>query len=165
MACRAKHHWTTTLLTATIARNDASVLGGCPAYAEYTALVPSLRTGGMDTAGTCGAYRALRAAVSASIGCPGGRKSLPAQTTRPVPGAPYQTPACYRYHPPRLGLARALVRLASGISHCATGDLYPLASAGLSALLALEVWAWTPPDPSRPSSPHPPDGSGGPIVG
>src|SRR5262249_20578113 len=107
MACRAKHHWTTTLLAVTIARNDASVLGGCPAYAEYTAPVPSLRTGGMDTAGTCGEYRALRAAVSASIGRLGGRKSLPAQTTRPVPGAPYQTPACYRCHPLRLDLARA----------------------------------------------------------
>src|SRR5262245_61942605 len=52
MACRAKHHWTTTLLAATIARHDSSVLGGCPAYAECTALAPSLRAVGMDTTGT-----------------------------------------------------------------------------------------------------------------
>src|SRR5207244_11497907 len=86
MACRAKRHWTTTLLAATIARNDASLSGGCPAYAEPTALAPSFRTGGVDTAGTAGEYRVLLAAVSASVGRPGGRKSLPAQATRPVPG-------------------------------------------------------------------------------
>ena len=50
IACRAKHHWTTTLLAATLARNDASVSGGCPAYGERTALAPSLRAGGVDTA-------------------------------------------------------------------------------------------------------------------
>ena len=67
--------------------------------------------------------------------------------------------------PPRAGLAGALVRLASGISHCTTGDLYPLASAGIPAVLALEVEAWTPADPSGPASPHPPDGAGEPLVG
>src|SRR5215510_16007811 len=70
MACRAKHHWTTTLLAATIAKNDFSVSGGCPAYAERTALAPSLRTVGVDTTGTSGEYRALLAAVSTSIGHP-----------------------------------------------------------------------------------------------
>src|SRR6266446_6935696 len=128
MACRAKRHWTTTLLAATIARKDASLSGGCPAYAEPTALAPSLLTVGVDTPGTAGEYRVFLAAVSASIGRPSGRKSLPAQATRPVPGAPHQAPACDRCHPPCLGLARALVRLASGISRCATGNLYPLAS-------------------------------------
>ena len=48
--------WTTTLLAATIARNASSVSGGCPTYAERTALAPSLRTVGVDTTGTAGEY-------------------------------------------------------------------------------------------------------------
>src|SRR6266850_2949458 len=90
MACRATHHWTTTFRAATIARNDSSVSGGCPAYAERTALAPSPCAVGVHTTGTSGEYRALLAAVSAPTGRLGGRKSLSAQTTRPLPGAPYQ---------------------------------------------------------------------------
>src|SRR5215467_16311234 len=111
MACRAKRHWTTTLLAATIARNDASLSGGCPAYAEPTALAPSLRTVGVDTAGTAGEYRALLAAVSASLGRLGGRKSLPAQATRPVSRAPRETQTGDQRDPSRSGLAQSLVQL------------------------------------------------------
>ena len=70
-----------------------------------------------------------------------------------------------RCHPPRPGLARALVRLASGLGRGAPRDLSPLASAGIPALLALEIHTWTPADPCGPASPHPPHGAGEPVVG
>src|SRR5262249_61852430 len=89
-----------------------------------------------DPPGRCGP---LPLALSAYPHSARRRNPLSAQTTSPVSGPPDQAPACYRCPPPRLGLAGALVRLAAGLSHGATGDLYPLASAGIPAVLALEV--------------------------
>jgi hypothetical protein len=92
-------------------------------------------------------------------------RALFAHTARPIPEAPCHAPACHRCHPPHLGLAGTLVRLASGLSHCATGDLSSLASAGIPALLALAIWAWMPANPCGPASARPPYGSEEPVVG
>src|SRR5215470_18102027 len=93
------------------------------------------------------------------------RKSLSAQTTRPLSGTPCHTTARHGYHPPGPTLARALVRLASGAGGGATGDVSPLASAGIPPVLAAEVPSRTPADPSGAASPHPSYGSGQSHVG
>ena len=51
------------------------------------------------------------------------------------------------------------------LSHGAASNLYPLASPGVLSVLAQEIQAWTPADPSGPASPHPPDRAGEPVVG
>src|SRR5437763_2023509 len=115
-----------------------------------------------DAAGRCCPFPSP---LSASSSCTRSRKPLSAHAARAVSGAPCATQTCDQRHPPRLGLAGTLVRLASGISHGATGDLDPLASAGLPALLALEIQAWTSADPCGPASPHPAYGAGEPVMG
>jgi enamine deaminase RidA (YjgF/YER057c/UK114 family) len=51
IACRAMHHWTTTLPAATIVRHDAFVSGGCFGYDGCTALASSPRAVGEYPAG------------------------------------------------------------------------------------------------------------------
>ena len=68
-------------------------------------------------------------------------------------------------HTSRADLARPLVRLASGLGRHAAGDVDPLASPGISPVLALDITTWTSPDPSGPASAHPSDGPGEPVMG
>src|SRR5215831_8411015 len=103
----------------------------------------------------CGA---ISPPLSAPQSCIRSRKPLPAQTTRAVSGTSHRAPACHQRHPPRLGLARALVCLAPSLSHCATPNLSPLASSGVSALLGLEIASWTATDSGGAASPDPSDG-------
>ena len=76
------------------------------------------------------------------------RKPVPAHTVSAVPGAPRHAPTHHCSHPPCSGLARALVQLARSPGRGATGHLSPLASPGVSALLALEIHTWMPIHPS-----------------
>src|SRR6266581_6388379 len=93
--------------------------------------------------------------LPASQPCAGGGESLSPSATRPLPRTPAVATTCDQRDPPCVGLARSLVRLASG-PHCRpTQDLSPLASPRISSVLALEVSAGAPPDSCGLASAHP----------
>src|SRR4029453_13452153 len=82
-------------------------------------------------------YRAVPPALSSSAHDPCRRKPLFAEAGGAVSRAPCDTQTCSQRHASHSDLAQSFVSLAAGVSHCAPGDLSPLASAGIPALLAL----------------------------
>src|SRR5207245_10818757 len=138
------------LPAATIVRNDSPVSGGCPAYAESPTLAPSPGAVDMHTAEASGGCGTLPPSLSALPHGARRSKPLSAQTTRPLSGTPGHATAYHGCYPPRPALARALVRLASGAGGGATGDVSPLASAGIPPVLAVEVPIRTTTDPCGP---------------
>src|SRR5215470_6147496 len=93
------------------------------------------------------------------------RKPLFAETVGIVSRTSYQTPTCHQYHASHARLARTLVRLAASLDHCPTDDVHPLASAGVPALLAVEIPRRTTAAPYGPPSAHPADGPRQPDLG
>src|SRR5919108_1267193 len=89
---------------------------------------------------------------------PCSRKPLFAETVGAVSRAQYQTPTCHQHHASHTRLARTLVRLAASLGHCPTDDVPPLASAGVSLVLALEIPSGTATDSWGSPSAHPADG-------
>ena len=114
IACRAKHHWTTMLPAATIIRTHSLASGGWPTYGENSVLTPSSYAVDVHAAKALVRCLVLPASLPTSSSCPRGGKPLPAQTACLVSRAPRQTRTRRQRDSDHLGLARALVRLATG---------------------------------------------------
>src|SRR5262249_576431 len=101
---------------------------------------------------------ALPEALPPSTRFPGRRKPLSPQTARAVSRATRHTSACHQCYALCPHLARSLLRLAHRLIDCHTTDLYPLASPGVPAVLALEIASWTTTHSGGAASAYPPDG-------